>query len=208
MKSKISLRIAKATANEVVAKAATIVSKMTDNPNFSSPIPELSSIAQQADVVKDKLTRQQAAFQTYQQMTAELKTEKEKLMSMLETEAAYVQITSVGDEATILSSGFDIRQKAVAIGKLPPAKKLLVFEGMNEGEVNATWDPVKGARSYLVEMSTDITRPEAWVYQTTTTRGKCTLQGLPSGSRIWIRVAPINAAGQGAYSDPATKTVP
>lgn len=208
MKSKIALNIAKATAQEVVAKAVTIVNKMTGNPNFPTPTVDLANISSQVAALNQKIGEQQTMYQSYHEKTLEVQAFRDTLVKMIETQAAYVQVVSDNDEVLIAGAGFDVRQRSVPGGKLPATKKILLVEGLNYGEVSATWDPVKGARSYVVEMSTDINNPDAWEYQTTTTKGKVVLSGLESGKRIWIRVAPVNSAGPGAYCDPATKTVP
>lgn len=205
---KVTLNLARLAAQEVAARAATIVNKMTGNPNFPAPAPQLSAISDQVERLKARITEQEAAFRTYQQKSVEVHDEREQLTRLLEEEAAYVQVLSDGDEAIILSSGYDVRQKPVPLGMLPATQNMLVFEGSGDGEVIATWNPLKGARSYVVELSTDVSNPDAWMYQSTTTKAKVVLQGLESGKRIWLRVAAVNAAGKGAYSDPATKTVP
>lgn len=155
-----------------------------------------------------KLTEQSVAFQTYQQKTIEVQTEKDNLLNLLDTEGNYVETAANGDEAKIVSAGFDVKKAAEPIGLLPAPKKVLALEGANDGDITVTWDRVVGAKSYIVEISFDITSAENWSYQATVTKAKCFIGGLDSGTRIWTRVAAINAAGQGAYSDPATKTVP
>jgi hypothetical protein len=205
---KIVLNTRGANATELAVKAATIVSKMTGNANFPTPSPVLTSITTQINLVNAKLTEQQASFRTYQQKTAELQTERLNLSKLLETEASYVQIASNGDEAKIKSSGFDVRQKGSPIGVLPAPENLLLYAGYKDGEVNAAWNSVRGAKSYNVEISTDVNNADAWEFYKTVTRSRCSLSGFTSGSRIWVRVIPINGEGEGAPSDPAVKTVP
>jgi len=207
-KQKAILNLSRATANEVAVKASTIVSKMTTNANFPAPAPALNIITSQISLLNTKLTEQETAFKTYQQKTVEVQTEKDNLINLLETEGNYVENVSNGDEIKILSAGYDVKQKAMPIGLLPAPKDVLASEGGSEGEVIVTWKPVRGAKSYVVEMSLDITSPDNWNYQATVTKTKCYLSALDSGTRIWVRVVAINAAGQGAFSDPATKTVP
>jgi len=40
------------------------------------------------------------------------------------------------------------------------------------------------------------------------TKSKTAVTELTSGARMWARVRAVNAAGQGAWSDVATKIVP
>jgi len=113
-----------------------------------------------------------------------------------------------GDKLAILSSGFEVRQKPMPFGMLPAPANVSAEAGGSDGEIIVKWDSVKGARSYIVEESFDISDPENWAYQATVTKTKCYISGMESGIRIWVRVVAVNAAGQGAYSDVATKTVP
>jgi len=45
----------------------------------------------------------------------------------------------------------------------------------------------------------------SWTLGVVSTKSSATLSGLTSGTKYWFRVAAIGAAGQGAWSDPATK---
>lgn len=207
-KKKAVLNLGHASAAEVALKASTIVSKMTGNTNFTTPSPTLAIVTAQLTTLNNKMREQAIAEKTASEKTAEMNTEKDTLTEVLQKLCSYVDGAANGVEAKILSSGFDVKKDAVAIGLLPAPKKVLALEGANDGEINGTWGTVTGAKSYIVELSTDIQDINGWTYQMTVTKAKCTITELTSGMRIWIRVAAINAAGQGAYSDPATKTVP
>ena len=207
-KLKAILNLSGASTNEVAVKGSTIVSKMTGNAVYPAPSPALSVITTQVTLLNQKVTEQKNALQTYQQKTTEVENERENLMNMLFTEGFYVTTASGGDEAKILSAGYDVRKTATAVGLLPAPKNVLAAEGANDGEIVGTWDKVTGAKSYIVEMSTEIDSPENWYHHLTVTKTKCLITGLASGTRVWIRVAAINGAGQGAYSDPSVKTVP
>ena len=47
-----------------------------------------------------------------------------------------------------------------------------------------------------------------WINTRVVTKSSTTVNGLTTGGRVWFRVAAIGAAGQGPWSDPATKIVP
>ena len=207
-KKKAALNLRNASAAEVALKASTIVSKMTSNPNFTTPNPTLASITTQLNLLNTKLQEQDVAIKTQIQKTADVQIEKENLLELLNKECNYVDSAANGSDVKILSAGFDVKKDAVPLGLLPAPKKVLALEGANDGEINGTWEAVKGAKSYIVELSTDINDVSNWEHKVTVTKAKCTIVGLTSGVRVWIRVAAINGAGQGAYSDPATKTVP
>jgi predicted phage tail protein len=80
--------------------------------------------------------------------------------------------------------------------------------GDHDGELDASWDTVAGAKSYVIEISDDPPTPASWRHAGVSPKSKFTVEGLESGKRYWIRVAAINAAGQSGWSNPATKMAP
>ncbi|MEI6236400.1 MAG: fibronectin type III domain-containing protein [Planctomycetota bacterium] len=74
-----------------------------------------------------------------------------------------------------------------------------------DGTVDLTWDKVRGANSYMIQKSPDPITGGSWTMGAISTKSSATLSGLTSGTKYWFRVAAIGAAGQGAWSDPATK---
>jgi predicted phage tail protein len=81
--------------------------------------------------------------------------------------------------------------------------------GDHDGELDASWDPVAGAKSYIIEIcSEDPATATNWKYAGISTKSKFTVEGLQSGKRYWIRVAAINSAGQSGWSNPVPKIAP
>ena len=50
-----------------------------------------------------------------------------------------------------------------------------------------------------------MTNASVWTNAPPSTKSKCTIANLVAGTRYWFRVAAVGAAGQGPWSDPATK---
>lgn len=96
--------------------------------------------------------------------------------------------------------------KAAPIGELPQVKNLNLSVGDNEGELDAQWDKIKGASSYTIQRSVEVTTN--WVHAGTSTKTSFTLGGLGSGIKMWVRVAAVGSAGQGPWSDPAVRFTP
>jgi hypothetical protein len=207
-KKKAILNLSKKGVPEVATKALTIHNKMKNNPDFPAPSPPLDDIKLQRDVMLSKQAEQQEAFKEYQKKTLEMNEEKEKLIELLEEEGSYVEIAADGDAAKIIGAGYDVKKVATPAGMLPAPTNVEAKEGANDGDIIVTWNPVKGKTSYEVFLSFDITDSTQWSHQATVTKTKCFIAGIDSGTRIWVRVCAINAAGQGAFSDPATKTAP
>ena len=80
--------------------------------------------------------------------------------------------------------------------------------GNNDGEIDLNWEPVRGARSYVIQMTTDPNVPDSWADKAKATESYAAILGLTSGNKYWFRVAGIGAAGQGAFSGAESKYAP
>ncbi|MBI4712278.1 MAG: fibronectin type III domain-containing protein [Planctomycetes bacterium] len=191
-----------------IALATLIVTKMTGNPNFVTPNPAL------ADITAVKIGLQTVynnALSLRQQANAatDLQAKKEKEIDRILTQASlYVENISAGNDAKILSAGMNIRHRIAPIGPLSTPANLYAKAGQNDGEIVLNWEPVRGARSYVVEITTDANAPNSWKHKTNVTESSAAITGLASGSKYWFKVAGIGAAGQGPFSDPAAKYAP
>ena len=65
----------------------------------------------------------------------------------------------------------------------------------------------KRNKSYGVDLSAS-SGTGSWANGRVVIKCTATVNGLTSGQSVWFRVAAIGAAGQGPWSDPATKIVP
>ena len=84
-----------------------------------------------------------------------------------------------------------------------------ISPGDYAGQLHPHWHPVKGARSYEVQMmvsDTLLMDEAAWKNGTISTESKCDLNGLPSHQLVWIRVRAIGAGSGnvGPWSDAAS----
>ena len=79
--------------------------------------------------------------------------------------------------------------------------------GDDEGGIELSWDAVRGARSYVVERSTD---PQAasWTQVGVAPRSSLIVEGLESGKRYYFRVAAVTLNGQSPWSNHAVKVAP
>ncbi|MFA5795228.1 MAG: fibronectin type III domain-containing protein [Candidatus Brocadiia bacterium] len=191
-----------------IALATRIVTAMTGNANFTTPNPALADITAKTTALRtsynDALSKRAQAKAATDLMTND---EKELDRSLM-LESLYVENESVGDDQKISSAGMNIRHIAAPIGELQAPKKLSAKAGYNDGEIDLNWKPVRGARSYVVEITTDANVPTSWKHKTNVTESSATITGLASGGKFWFRVAGVGAAGQGPYSDPCAKYAP
>lgn len=202
------LKLSRASADKINEKAKMIMIKMLNNPVFATPNPSLDIVQAQIDIVSEKISRYLAIDTEFQQIVKELNKEGETLKFYLDNLGNYVETVASGDASIILAAGYEVKHASVPIGKLDPPINVLAHEGSSTGEIVCSWKSVKGAKSYSVEMSNDINNPNGWKLALIITKTKCSLGQLVSGTRIWLRVAAIGAAGQGGFSDVTTRIVP
>ena len=206
--AKVKLNLKNLSVPQKVQFAKQIVTAMTSNSNFASPMPALASITAANKELEDAFNAAKASQDTAKAKTG-IQNDKEAAFNQLFSELGnYVEIATKGDTTKIKSSGMDVRSDAAPIGDLPQTLNLAVTEGDKEGEIDLQWDRVKGSKSYVIEKSTDPITADSWKQAGIATKSSHTVQGLASGTKCWFRVAAIGTAGQGPWSDPAVKVVP
>ncbi len=190
-----------------ISKSRQVIDSVTGNPTFPSPHPPLADITALLNAIESKSNEADATDQLRKQQTTELGALEDQLDAMMTQLASHIDSVAGGDEAKILSAGLDTRAAPTTTTEPPPAPTSLhLTVGDRDGELDVTWDPVAGAKSYVIETSED--QPNAWKHSGVATRSKFTLSGLSSGKRYCVRVSAINSIGQSGWSDPATKIAP
>ena len=177
---------------ELSQKTSHVAEEMTENQYFPSPSPPLPFlIATNAEYI--------VALNKVEDGTREntvIKNDRRKIVeSILKQWAEYVQLTSGGDEAIILSSGFDVNKKPAFVGPLEKPTSLSVDAGNNRGSVKVECDVVMHASFYEFEHTEmPVVLNSIWMKRTSTKR-KLIINQLISGKQYSFRVA-------GAASDP------
>jgi len=205
---KVRLGLKKMPILDKIALATRIVTAMTGNPNFATPNPALADITAKTTALR---TSYNAALSKRAQAKAatDLQDADEKELDLKLTQASlYVENVSAGNDGKILSAGMNLRHNIVRIGELSVPKNLLAKAGGGDGEIDLNWKPVFGAKSYLIQMTTDPNVPDSWAFKRNSTESFTVILGLTSGTKYWFRVAAMGAAGQGDFSDPAAKYAP
>ena len=174
-------------------KANYIVDKMTGNSFFATPVPSLKDVTDANNAYIAALGKVEYGSKEDTVIKNNLRA---ALIALLKQLADYVQSTSNGDEANILSSGFDVNKKPSLIGQLDKPEGFTVKPGENKGSVVLNCNVVQYANFYEFEfMELPATVNSMWIQKTGTKR-KMQIDGLTSGKQYTFRVA---AAG----SDPS-----
>ncbi|MCX6200225.1 MAG: fibronectin type III domain-containing protein [Bacteroidetes bacterium] len=177
-----------------LVKARKVVTMMTGNANYTTPIPSLSTIT----TVTDALETAEVAMDG-----SKIKTQQRDLalnlfqidMNQLQ---AYVETTAKGDVEKILSSGFEVRNPATKAVKLSAPVEITVIA--LSSALNIKWKTNKKAILNVIQVSTT-SDGKGWDLGGETTKSTITINELTPGTTYYLRVAHINAAGIGEWSE-------
>lgn len=134
--------------------------------------------------------------------------DRDTVEDCLRTLARQMDEVAKGDVNVIHDAGMQATSERAPVS-MTQVLNLSVTTGDEEGTLDAQWDPVRGARIYKVQVSSDTSTPPGnWTDKATPTKSRITLTGLPSATKMWVRVKAVGANDEGAWSDVAWKTVP
>lgn len=182
-----------------------IVASMTGNANFAAPTPALTDVTAAIDTLETAAQEAQQARNAAKAKTGVQNGADEALSTLANALAGYVDAASEGDEEKILSSGMGVRSKA----SKPRELEAPVMAGSQvtqiAGELELRWTAVKGARTYLIERTSDALGAAGWSNGDSATRTKATVKNLTPGTRYSFRVAAVGPLGTGPWSEPIVR---
>lgn len=188
--AKVKLDLRKKSDAELLTFGQQHILAMTGNANFTTPTPTAAAFQTLYDDYEAALDAADLAQQTAKEKTVLKETARLALEQGLNDRASYVQQTSGGDEAKILSASLGVKAASTAIGELPAPGNLRASGGDMEGEIDLHWDPVHGANSYPCEYATSPSGP--WTSFYGGKKSSCTVEGLDSGTLYYFRVRRSN----------------
>jgi hypothetical protein len=134
------------------------------------------------------------------QMTVEKNNARAAVEEILRNTAPKVQDICGGDEASILSSGFDVNQKPTPAGILEMPLNVIVSLGKTSGSLDITWDVIEHAYSYEVRYMPTIKTENSGFLTATSTKHKITLENLTPGITYIIQVAGVGSDPKRVWS--------
>ncbi len=188
---------------------------MTGNPNFPTPNPPLTAISANAYEMRALIAQRNSLLAQAQQKTIAIRAKRDVGELGMTNEGNYVEgIANASTDpanppdAIIVSAGMHVKGASTPVGPMPQVTGLTATASDSAGAVDLHWDSIKrGLQSYLIEKTTDPAGLTGWTYAAGgQKKSSATIEGLTSGTRYWFRAAAMGAAGQGPWSDPATKT--
>lgn len=203
--TKVKLNLRPLSVPDKVQFATQVVTALTGNANFSDPSPAIADIQAAAQELTDSYNDANTTRQLSYTKTAIQNQKEDALDATLTALGNYVDNISKGDETIIKSAGLSTKAKASPVGVPVQVENLSAVSTANAGEIVLKWKSVRGSKSYIVRQSTDIADSSKWIQELVVTKATATISNLKSGAQFWFQVAAVGAAGQGPWSDPATK---
>jgi hypothetical protein len=153
--AKVKLNFRRLSVPEKIAKARQIVTALTGNTNFSNPNPPLATITAGVNDLDGAYTTTQSRKQGVKTAVTDQTTKEDALIQLMSQCASYVEGVAGNDETLIMSAGMDPRAPASASTMPDPPSGLEATVGDRDAEIDLSWDPVPGARSYVIQQSPD-----------------------------------------------------
>jgi hypothetical protein len=206
--AKIKLNLDRLSISDLLLRASDIKTKMTGNASFTTPIPPLTSLGNQITALTNSNNTYNQGELSQKQNKSARDNDVDALLATLTQLSGYVEAASGGDVVKIQSAGMDVRSSSAPATTPFPVMNLFITAGDDAGELDLQWDPMPGASRYEVQLCASPDFASGIVNLASVSKSKAASTGLTSGVKMWARVRALNAAGTGAWSDPATKMVP
>jgi hypothetical protein len=213
---RVKLELDRLTDNEFIDLEELIAAAMAGKAIFSTPNPSLATLIANAYEMRQLIAQRDALLAQAQLKTIAIRDKRNLGETYVSTQGGYVQGIAnatthpeISPEQVAAEAAMPVASAATPVGILPMVEDLKATQGDANGEVDLQWKPIKrGLRTYVVEVTDDPAALTGWRNVGMPGKSKHAVTGLTSGVRYWFRVAGVGSAGQGAWSDPATKVAP
>lgn len=185
------------TDQDLCIKANTISGDLTNNPDFPTLAQDAVLIGQQSGVLIGFLAKMADGNK---QLTIQKRAARADLEGTLRSVGFKVQDISGGDEAKILSTGYDVTQKPTPVGILDQPLNVQVSPGKISGTLEISWEVVDHAYSYEVRYTKNPKSDSTVYVTTTTTKRKTILTGLDAGQTYIVQVAGVGSDPRRVWS--------
>jgi len=174
-----------------------VVSKMTDNANFTALAPQVTALNDAAEALDAAIT---AARSGAHEAVAGKDLAAEALMDKLTMLCSSINGLAAGDAAKLITTGLPLRQDNSPVGELVPPEGLLTRLTKTRQRVALEWDGQRGVRLFNVYCSLS-EAPFDWK-QVGSTKRSFNVDGLTSGAFAWYAVSAVGSAGESSLSAP------
>ena len=193
------------TEDQLAAKIADHIMKMSGNTHFPTPNPSVAEFATSTTPFTDAVAGIAALDSQRQQLCNVRDAARPVAEAAMLKRASYVQATSGGAGALIISSGFELaKPHGGAHGTLsipPTPSALAVTMSVHVGTLHTIWHAQQGY-TWVVQVCADPLTEANFSQVAITSHSTVDISGLTSGTKYWVRVAAVKGGIQGDWCQP------
>jgi hypothetical protein len=206
--NQIKLGLNHKNAVQRLAQGNAIKSALTGNPDFPLLDPPLSDLDTVLAELEARLTERELTVKAAQAATESLRAAEAAYDIVITRMAAFAVSAVAGDAAKLERGGFALRREGTPTRQLAQVANLRVETNGFAGRLKLRWEPVRRAKVYQVQLSSDPQLEANWTTVDPSPSSTMTLDRLVSGQRIWVRVRGVARGIVGPWSQFADKIVP
>lgn len=192
---------------EKVTRGQDIITKSTNNPLVPGNATVLAAFVTAQQALDEAIDAEVAARTSVSAKMTARENAVEEWVTKVNALAGFTEGATDGDAEAIESAGFAVRAPRTPPQALPPPTRVMVETNEKPGYSDLTWDPVYGAKSYVIQSTATPNDPESWAYSFSCTASKAEVNGAEVGKPHWYRVEAVNAKGQSPWSEAAARPV-
>ena len=160
----------------------------------------------------DDLTNQMRAKQSeVRSLVDDTKSALNNLGNYVQLRADELEKTGTDGAQVIHSANMETRDSsATPVGHLPASDKVSIHDGHDDGFVDVSCKKIHGASTYQwwFYVGEDPFGADAkWELRGATTKTSASFGGFAAGSRVWMKMQGVGAAGPGDFSQPVSDIV-
>ena len=206
---KFKLELDHKTPAEKVQMGRTHITSMTGNASFpaATRVPTDAQMLAATDDLDARNTAVDNALIAWKQAILARDASEIAFDTVITARAGNCEAVQPTDNAALASTGLPMRGAPAPVGNLPAPEALKATMGDQPGEIDLSWDPVRGASSYIIEGREHVDGTP-WVQKKVVQQSSYTVTGLTSGTTYCFRVRAIGSSGEGPWSDEGVKMAP
>ncbi len=197
LKLRVSMKCLRLGVYPYLGYVSQVVTKMTGNPNYTTPTPTLAAITTGRDTLQAKAD---AAVGGGKNAYFARNASWDGSIMQIRELINYVQLNGQNDADILTSSGFDLTKTSTPVGPLSPPENLQATYNSVSGELLLRMKPVRGVTAgYCLQQADSATGP--WVEIANTSKSRENkVTGLTPGKTYYFRTCANGTSGPSGWS--------